>query len=440
MSAGLISLISVYTVPWQLRLGYSSLDVNLISAAGNLGAYLAPPLLGILSDSHGPVVLSWLSFIGFVPSYLYLSYVFQTGSDPCFALSVAAFAVVGISTSALYFSALIACAKLYPDTKLLAISFPTTCFGLSSVIVLQVIKLPWFHCKEAGYLDLAIVFRTIAIFYTFVFVLTSISTSTISIIKLRNATDFALQSNRVVGTDEETAGESTLLLPRESEDEFYARIQNFFQDYVAYTFLAVMLLTMGVLEMFNTNMLSLTNLILGPGSSVNVLTQFAIFSTVSRLLSGLLIDLFTKWNWPRISLIIFMVCAALLAQFVVIRAMNTENTSYVAIASAMSGFTYGGLFTIFPALTLNLWGDEVFGTAYGTFMLGPALGSAFFGVTYARVHDSRCSSITLPSVTDSPTSSPTCIVPAFNTSAIALIVALTITIITTIRSKRLRSA
>lgn len=433
-------MISVYAVPWELRLGYSSLDVNLLYAAGNLGAYLTPPLLGILSDSHGPVILSWLSFIGFVPSYLYLSCVFQLGSDPCFALSVVAFAIVGIATSSLYFCALITCAKLYPDTKLLSISFPTTCFGLSSVIGLQVIKLPWFHSKEDGYLDLAVVFKSFAVFYTFVFLLTWISTSTISIIKLRgsqspSASHASARADAIVLEDE-----TTLLLASGNKGEFYKRIRNFFQDYIAYAFLIVMLLSMGVMEMFNTNMVNLTSLILGPGSSFNVLTQFALFSTSSRLLSGLFIDLFTKWNWPRIPLIILMLLSAILAQVIIIHAMNVVNISYIAIASAISGFTYGGLFTIFPALTLNLWGDEVFGTAYGTFMLGPAFGSSFFGVMYAQVHDSNCKSVIPAATADPVTSSPNCIVPAFTASTIALVVALTITIIATVKSKRLRSA
>lgn len=443
ISAGLLNMVSVYTIPWQLRLGYSSLDVNLISAAANLGAYLTPPILGVLSDSHGPVILSWLSFIGYVPSYLYLSHVFRSGHDPNFIASVVAFAVVGISTSSLYFGALVTCAKLYPDKKLLSISFPTTCFGISSLIGLQVLKLPFFHSKKEGYLDLGVVFGTFAVFYSFVFILTWISTSTISIMKLR----LALAEEQEQEQEQEQclgSEESPLLGPQRKKDQFYIKIRNFATDYLAYSFLAVMLLGLGVLEMFNTNMVNLSSLILGPESSYNVLTQFSIFSTCSRLVSGCLVDLFTKWQWPRITLIFFILSVAILAQVAIIHAMNVVDVTYLSIASAICGLSYGGLFTVFPSLTLNLWGDQVFGTAYGTFMLGPAMGSAFFGIAYARVHDSNCKSTSTSShqhPNHNPLAeSPNCIVPVFKISTAALSFAMGIILIATIMSKRLRNA
>lgn len=68
VSAGFITLISLYSQPWQNHLNYSSWQINTIASMTNLGMYLTPPILGMIADSHGPITLSLLSIIGLYPA------------------------------------------------------------------------------------------------------------------------------------------------------------------------------------------------------------------------------------------------------------------------------------------------------------------------------------------------------------------------------------
>lgn len=409
-------MISMYTVPWQARLGYSSMHVNLLSSAGSLGSYLTPPLLGVLSDSHGPVILTWLSFFGFVPSYLYLAHVFAT-EETWFPGSLVAFFIIGVATSSMFFGALLACAKLHPKTKLLSISFPTTCYGLSSLIGSQVVQLPLFQ-SDSGYLDLTKVFRTFAVFYTLVFLLTWVSTSTVSIIKLRDL-------------PADTEDERQALLSTTPEVVLMSKTSKFFRDPVAYVLLFIMLLSLGILEMFVTDMGSITSLVVDYKSTYTVLPYFAFFSTASRLSCGLAIDLLTKFKISRMFIVMALLITGLVSQLLIMQSMNLSNKAYLAIASALSGVSYGGLFTTFPALTLNIWGDDVFGTAYGTFMLGPAIGTATFGIFYAKSYDAKCAA---------ENSLASCIVPVFRSTFLYLILSLVVTIGLTVKSRRVAQA
>lgn len=408
-------MISLYTVPWESKLAYSSLQINLISSAGSLGSYLTPPILGPLSDSHGPVLLTWIAFFGFVPSYLYLAYVFEHG-EAWFPGSVIAFFSIGVATSALFFSALLACAKLHPNSKLLSISFPTTFYGLSSVIGTQLTKLSVFQFDN-GILNLGKVFRCFALFYSVVFFLTCFSTSTISMIKLKDLPN-------------ESEDERQALCPKSSREQFHTRISLFFKDPVAYCFLLVMILSLGIFEMFITDMGSITKLLLPYGSNFTVLPYFAVLSSVARLLCGLLIDLAIKINLPRFYILITFLITGLFSQFAILKALETAQLPYLRMAGILSGFTYGGLFTIFPALTLSIWGDAVFGTAYGTFMLGPAIGSTAFGIFYAKTYDSSC-------VTSQ---TPLCIHPVFMTTTVCIMISVIASGFFAMSFKKLRTA
>ncbi|AGO10914.1 AaceriAFR595Wp [[Ashbya] aceris (nom. inval.)] len=396
--AGFISQISLYSEPWQEHLGYSAVEVNVLFSAVNFGGYITPPLLGLLSDAHGPVMLSWLSFMGFVPTYAYAAWVFASG-EPHFYASVLCFTLIGVSTSALYFSALFTTSKLYPASKLCSISLPTTFYGLASVLGSQLLKIPWFR-NGLPYLDLSRVFWTLAVAYTLISLCMWFATSIVTMLKVKAAT------MAFAGTQDPTEP----LLPQ----DIRLRLRNFFHDPAAYFMGFVMLLSLGPMEMFLTNMGSLSSL-LGQSS---VLSEFAIASTCSRFLTGVIIDLCIHKGVSKMIVQWSVLVLGVLGQWFVILATRTPESSILSLASALSGACYGGLFTVCPTLTLAVWGDAVFGTAYGSFMITPALGSILFGLMYANIFDADCTSSGTIPVT------PVCIQHVFWNSTGALAVAL----------------
>ncbi|SCU84391.1 LAFA_0D09714g1_1 [Lachancea sp. 'fantastica'] len=405
VASGLITIISLFTKPWRDHMHYTALQINLISSAVNLGGYLTPPLLGVLSDSHGPVILSWLAVIGFVPSYAYSSYVFEHG-ETHFAFTLIAFCAIGISTSALFFSGLLTCAKLFPKYKFLSISCPTTFYGLSSLVGSEVLKRAWFS-QGHEYLNLGRVFKTFAYFYAVVGTLTWISTSIVAMLKL--------------AAEQE---EHQPLLPTESSasaNDYKKRIAQFVRDPSTYLTLLMFFLTIGALEMFLTNMGSVALLVSPDDRNIQdrVLSYYALSSTCTRLIAGLTADILAQHKISRIWILYGCLLLGLLGQVLIVN-VGTSKTQ-ISVASALSGASYGGLFTIFPTLTLSIWGSSVFGTAYGCFMVAPAIASTVFGILYARVYDTHCTGQMLGAQ---------CVKPIFFLTTVSFLVALAIGIST----------
>ncbi|SCU88691.1 LADA_0E11562g1_1 [Lachancea dasiensis] len=375
VASGLVSIISLFTRPWHSHMHYTSLQINLISSAVNLGGYLTPPLLGIISDSHGPVVLSWLATVGFVSSYSYGSYIFEHG-EAHFSLTIIAFSVIGVSTSALFFSGLLTCAKLFPRSKFLSISCPTTFYGLASLIGSEILKNSWFF-HGYDYLDLGRVFKAFAWFHAVVGTLTWVSTSVVTILK-----------SPVEQEEHEPLldGQSGI-----STNDYKERIGRFFRDPAMYLIFFTFFLTIGSLEMFLTNMGSVAILVSPEDRDIQprVLSFYAFMSTITRLIVGLVADFFASHKLSRMPILYVGLAIGLTAQLLVLNVGS--NTNLILLASALCGTAYGGLFTIFPTLTLSIWGYSIFGTAYGCFMVAPAFGSTMFGILYARIYDAQCS-------------------------------------------------
>lgn len=404
VSAGFITLISLYSQPWQNHLNYSSWQINTIASMTNLGMYLTPPILGMIADSHGPITLSLLSIIGFIPSYSYLAYVFnhpelslEGNSDSSFNLSILCFTVIGISTSALYFSALLTCTKLYPHTKLLSISMPTTCYGISSVVGSQLLRIPWFWSYNAhtsssvNDLNLGRVFQTFAWVYVIIGLLAWIATSVVSLLHFNEEQD---NQKRL---DDQTDVEQLPLLEQDShaQDKFAQTMLKIFSDPVTYILALSILLSLGPLEMFIANMGSLTNLLVqvdAPALSTKLLSIYALSSTFARLLTGIVADFLAKKRISIKWILLTLLSLGLGAQLILFKLASSKTVSPWGLVptGSLVGIIYGGLFTVYPTLVLLVWGERSFGPVYGSLLIAPAVGSTIFCMLYAKVYDSGC--------------------------------------------------
>lgn len=145
LCAGSLTAFSLYGHLFQERLKYSQLQVNIVAIAAELACYLPVPLFGYLCDRVGPAPLSFASAILFAGGYMLAAFTYRSGAQEAgqmvhergwpFEIMVVAFVAVGMSTSAMYLSAVTTCAKNFGKAKYrgLALACPIAAFGLSGM-------------------------------------------------------------------------------------------------------------------------------------------------------------------------------------------------------------------------------------------------------------------------------------------------------------------
>lgn len=418
VSSGFIVMISLYSSSWEKHLHYSAWQINMMASLSNLGMYLTPPVLGFVADTHGPITLSALGIIGFIPSYSYVAYIFnhpELSNEHTFRCILLCFTVIGISTSALYFSALITCAKLYPNKRILSISLPTTFYGLSSLLGSQLLSLPYFW-MESGHsriLNLGLVFNTFAYIYAAVGLFAWIATSIVSMLKI-------YQHSNIMRAE---LAENEPLLPVQSTEE-HLKQKKFFKDPIALFLGISMILSLGPSEMFVANMGSLTDLLLegSPSVTSQLLSAYSVCSTLTRLSAGFLTDYLGGRSISSKWVLFLLLSLSLIAQLLMTglsMSLFTPSPLQILILGSLMGIVYGGLFTAYPVVVLAIWGEKLFGTAYGSMMVAPAIGSVVSCMAYADIFDTKCASKNSPATS--------CISPVFELSSVQLIACLILT-------------
>lgn len=367
--AGSILLFTLYTASFHDLLGLSYLQINSIASLSALGMYFCLPVLGYLADSYGPALLSLFLIWFFCPSYFVNSYLVSLKVTSIYGYCIT-FCFIGLATSSLYFSSLITCARIYPDHKGLAISLPITCYGLSALIGAQLLKLDCFH--QGGYLNLKVVFLVFGWLYLIVGILSFISSS-IVIVELELLFNIAAPEDDVDSTDEESP--LLELTPTRSLEppNHHQRFIRFLKDPSAWILLVSLILNIGPMESYQNNLSS----ILKHSNHADLSNQVSLMaasSTVARLVLGVLSDYLSKYIC-RVWLLLFIVVVGLMGQL-------TETSAI------LNGAAYGGMFTLYPTIVASIWGIDIMGSTWGSFMVAPATGSVLFSMLYGKNADS----------------------------------------------------
>lgn len=404
---GLIMLFSLYALSLHNTVGLSYTEINVIVLLSAVGMYLCLPVLGYLADCYGPALLLLISIWAFCPAYfvnaLLVSLVRLSHLEEPFAelnkmgvlVMAFSFCFIGLATSSLYFSSLLTCAKIYPDHKALAISLPVSCYGVSSLIGAQLMKVPYFHVKDGRELDLEKVYMFFAVLYLFMGALNFVSNSIVSIetdIVFGNEepqipdSEMGTPADSIMGNgDEETA-----LLPQRSHIEpvdHKARYIRFLKDKSAWALLISLLLNIGPMESFQNNLgLIIESTTGGEGVLADQVSVIALLSTAVRLVVGVVADyiLSSKRRYPvcKVWLMVGFIVVGIMAQIAVI-----YGFSFTTI-SILSGICYGGLFTIYPTVIASVWGVDLMGSTWGLFMVAPAIGSILYSLLHGEEMDS----------------------------------------------------
>lgn len=340
--------------------------INLIGSFVAIGTYLPLPLLGYLADQHGPVLLAALSLFFFVGGYslaLYAYYHHLIHWVMCFA-----FMLIGSATSSLYFSCLLTCAKIYPHYKGLSISAPVTCYGLSSLLLSQLLKLDWFQAGTL--LDLGTTFK----FFIIVYVVVGL---------------FSWLSSTMVTIEKDIVFEEMTPLLSNPANAVSEKFTHFTKDHTTYLMLFSFFLIIGPLEMFITNMGSLVQVVSGENNVPTQVSMHSAFSTLARILLGGFSDVLAspKRRFPvcRINVLAAAIILGALSNYFMLISFRDFR-----LVAALSGTCYGTVFTLFPTVVAQIWGIEILGTSWGMFMISPASGSVTYGLLYAKFYGMYC--------------------------------------------------
>lgn len=395
-------LFSLFARSLHNAVGLTYTQINFIVSLSAVGMYLCLPVLGYLADKYSPALLTLISIWAFCPAYAVNAYLVNVGDAAGagpelgrghLVTMAASFCFIGLATSSLYFLSLLTCARIYPNHKSMAISMPVTCYGISSLIGSQIMKLAYFKAHGSPDLDLYRVFRFFAVLYFVVGLLNFVANSIVTIEQEVIFGDQEPMAETESESERESATESSELLPLVSHRliepvDHRARYVRFLRDKSAWVLLVSLILNMGPLESFQNNLGLMVDVV--SNGSVAVADQVSVvaaLSTCIRLFIGVVADwiLSPDRRYP-VCKVWFLLAVTLLG---VVGQLAALYTSSFTTVSVLSGLSYGGLFTIYPTIVASIWGVDMMGSTWGSFMVAPAIGSISFSLLYGHQVD-RC--------------------------------------------------
>ncbi|KAI4763580.1 ARM repeat-containing protein [Aureobasidium sp. EXF-3400] len=424
--AGSITCFSVYAPLFQKRLHYTQLRVNTISITAELGMYLPVPIFGFLCDRYGPGIPSILSgcFAGF--GYILAAFTYRNPDWP-FGVMVFAFVWVGMATSCMYLSAVTTCAKNFGRGKHkgLALALPIAAFGLSGMWESQVGSRLLYEKKPDGTPGDIDVFRFFIFLGCTLFAAGALGFFLLRIIDEDEMIDEAIEELEQSGLLEDSAffrrgqhhdhHETYGAVEDEDDEEERLRKEEearkktwllneetsrFLSDKSMWLLAGGFFLVTGPGEAFINNLGTVIGTLYPPSmpdeevptSAATHVSIVAITSTIARILTGTLSDLFAPTSLPHqhhrgpnslmssmatlpgadatepkkrleISRITFLLVFSLImsvGQAILASGLVQDHGERFWWVSAAVGAGYGAVFSLTPIITSVVWGVENF--------------------------------------------------------------------------------
>jgi hypothetical protein len=137
-------------------------------------------------------------------------------------------------------------------------------------------------------------------------------------------------------------------------------------------------------------------------SAATNVSVVAISSTLARLLTGILSDLFAPQPFPttldvkngprrpQISRITLLITSGLLlscGQLLLASSIVQQYPQLFPLVSALNGIGYGAVFSLTPIIIGVVWGVQNFGTNWGIIAITPAVGGTVWGAVYSAIYE-----------------------------------------------------
>jgi OFA family oxalate/formate antiporter-like MFS transporter len=107
---------------------------------------------------------------------------------------------------------------------------------------------------------------------------------------------------------------------------------------------------------------------------------FALFNGLGRIIWGMISDRIGR----KLSIIIMMATQGV---FVILFQWMAGNPFTLYLFAVLIGFNYGGLFSLFPTITADIFGNKNFGQNYGWVFLAYAVGGIIFPILGGKLGD-----------------------------------------------------
>lgn len=136
-----------------------------------------------------------------------------------------------------------------------------------------------------------------------------------------------------------------------------------------------------------------------PATNVSIV---AISSTIARLVTGILSDLFAPRpppptldvkpgrGRPQLSRVALLITSGLIlsaGQLLLASSGVQRYPQLFPLVSALNGIGYGAVFSLTPIIIGVVWGVQNFGTNWGILAITPAVGGTIWGALYSTVYE-----------------------------------------------------
>ncbi|KAI8820966.1 major facilitator superfamily domain-containing protein [Fimicolochytrium jonesii] len=428
---GTLYLFSAYST----TLGYTQTQTNLIASSGGLGIYLSAPIMGALTDRYGPRRTATLSAFCLFSGYGCMALAYRASLSA--ALMAICYASVGLGSAAGYNAALTTNVRNFdPRMHGLVVGTSVSLFGLSAFIFSQLSKLFYYpvaqHSEAVGSSSGPTAIDTFG-FLLFL----ALATGGANLVASMGLQDVSKELGRAVvgtispGSMGNNSTESSVLIGEEDrqsdsepDDEGAAAAEVTTAPTSLFHRPDAWILWLAFLSLSGTGLMYINNigaiiLALSPPHTTTTLlpravvtnsiasTQahhvslISIFNCLGRITTGVASDAaYSRYATPRLVFLLGAAGVMFVAQVVVTflpesitlstsTATLIPPTHLLTLATTLVGFSYGSLFSTAPVIVSKWFGVAGFGTHWGWFQWGPAVGGQVLNMVFGVVMDSR---------------------------------------------------
>ncbi|ORY81453.1 major facilitator superfamily domain-containing protein [Protomyces lactucae-debilis] len=380
LSAGFPLTFSLYAGSLQNILGYSQVQVNSVNVANIIGQFLCYPLIGLLSDKYGANRVCLFSALLGIPGLLLAANAYERRQG--YLVLCSAFFLIGVASTCAYITSVSTCARNFAGARGLAIAIPICAYGFATLLYTLVFERYFSLANQAQeQYNIPGFWRNLCWFVGLAALLGSCF--------MKSPTSATNES--ISGPLEDSSQEQVPLLGSQEESR-----PPFFEDITVLMYAVAYIFAAGATETLVGNMGSIVESILLKTPDANgtsgsyasrAVSVFAIFSTVSRLIVGLLGDVLAKKGYSRIPLLLGL--TALMSLAMLTLALAPPSTTIFFLVAGINGFCYGSLYCIGPTLASVIWGLRDFGRNWGCLAYSPLIGSVLGSYLYAALYDRR---------------------------------------------------
>lgn len=394
LACGTIFASSVYTTQLAEKCGLNTSQSSSLNISMVIGSAIGGLFGGIVTDTYGTQLPMLFSCITIFSGYKWLYELYLSGKDSSVIWLLCSMLLIGIGSTAGYFSAIKAVTIEFPNFKGTAQSITIASFAISALLHL-IIASHFFKGDVASYLNYLHISTGLMIFIGFLFV---------------RVDGHYKSDDDLLDAEQDNINEATALVPSHSSDVvsktdlrdlnlkksllhpifwfhfvIFAVIQGLGQMYI----FQVGFVAKALYHYYDGQERYLT---LSKLQALHV-CLIAIFSFIGRLSSGPLSDflvhkLLCQRHWNLVLGLSLMLLGHLLNTFKLDIFASTFHGAnmFLLLVSCIIGYAYGFSFTCYPAIISDIFNMKnysfIWGIMYSSTAVGLTVMSSLFGYIY----------------------------------------------------------